>query len=1155
MSHENKPWVKVGYADNSLVSKISAEQFESLASKNVTDRLNKFAQTIKSVAPRSDDFLYFSIIFLKAAEASLIDGKGELKKIGNEKAWGYFDESWRWHGNVKPHKNNNGDIFPELELKKATRNWIGRPLCVDHKSESVDGVRGIILDTYYDEKLKQVVGLCALDKINYPDLARKVTTGVVRYGSMGTAVATSVCTECGKHASSPREYCNHIANRQAWGEINVGLKPIEYSLVVQPAEPGAILLRCFASINKHKAELESYGFNTEVMLESLDNNQANDLDILLNSVCGPEGCSLEQRQRIVKGYLNTNGFTKAASIKSANYDRQLLEDLARFEDVLGVKYSEEPEEYHKFFGDKLKGLMGGDDLSQPLGETLTSGQSASGAESLTSKDDGDVSDLTGTQSSGLIAGVSEPNPDSFSDEGDLIGRNVFTSDNNESIKLSSITEEIMNETKLRRRAALRRRLAHPQGGSAPAAEPAGTYKDEGAQQNKIREQDDKQMLQTKPMGGTDGMVPGDKEVKEKQLRAEEQLENQKKAYFHGANHPQPGPATFTTEDYHKYWDMDKQMHQTKPMGGDKGMFPGDEQIKAMHKRAKYEGPSLSTKFKQKRALDGSVNKEASCFEVYSGDNLVIAATAKDIFGTKLASNWDWITSQDYAKRVVSEIRENGIGFVGNQLTRTAQELPPMPGEEAALPAEPAEELGALPEELPMDEGMDSDDSQQVIEDSLVTMEDTIEKIRTSLVDLGGDDVNVDINVGEGADMDADKLALSKSVFDQLKTVLAEATDSADELALLRETYDRYSKFSSSQKTDLKELSGEALRDFSTIVGQSKALISMASTISSTLVKTSEFSEDTAPVAKAPVAPPKSPVTVDSDADKLVVDAMLLRKNRRQAMLKKAQEQFGKEDAESCADDETAEADADKESDAHDGIGMKENAPVAGVAKDTAEGIATKAPTGGDHKPAGHTGNQDAQQHSDYSGTPSRAVAESGTPSPNKEHAAADADMPEAKEHDAKDEDIADVAEEAAEEEVEEHEEDMHGKESDAKDKVDEATPVQAKLTESLMKRKAEEEREAYRVRLRRAYNVAMEMQRKGMLAPTRPALDRQVDNMMEFDDKSFESFKRSIANTKSTANVKTASEVTGLNVGTTEEPNQTHSSKKVDAETLSSMWD
>ena len=1147
---------KVGYAEGSIVQRISHEDFkENLASPEILNRLEKFAKNIQAIAPRSDEFLYFSIIFLKAAESALIDNNGDPIKIGKEKSWGYFDDNWRWHGNVKPHKNKNGDIFPAAELRKAARNWIGKPLCVDHLSDNVDGIRGIILDTHYDEKLMQVVGLCALDKINYPELARKVTTGVVRYGSMGTAVATSICSDCGKKATNASEYCPCILQKKSWGEINVGLSPIEYSLVVQPAEPGAILLRCFASIKKHEQELNSYGVSVDSLPNVLTAEQANDLDLLLNSVCGENNCSLEQRHKIIQSYLDNNKITKKASLnktaslnKSSDYNKELLLDLARFQDVLGTTLKEDPEIYERFFGENIKDILNQDSQS----EQFSSHQNSSGSSGLVPKDDHDVSDYTGTSSSGMMSSVNEPIVDSFSGTG--VGpENVFANkmeDNNK--KISSIMEEIMNESRMRKRAALRRKFAYPQGGSDSAVEPS-TYKDEGAASNKIREED-KHMSQTGNMGGDDGLFPGDKEIKEKQLRAEERKNMEKKrAYHQGGSDSAVEPSTYKSEDYQKYWDMDKHMQQTKSMGGDDGLFPGDESIKQQQKRAGYQGPALSTKFKQRRSLDGSINKAASCFEVYSGNKLVIAATAGDIFKNSLEKNWDWITSKDYAKAVVAEIREKGLDYVGKILTKKGQELPPLP--EATEPAElaaPAEgDLGEVPMELPEEGGMEELDEspKTAIENALVDMEDTIEQIRTSLSDLGGgEDVDVNVNVGGGAsDVSEEKLALSRNIFDQLKMVLAEAKDSADELAMLSATYDSVKKISSIQKRDIAALTNDALQDYSNIIGQSKSLISMANIIAKTLVKTSEYSEVSKEENMAKDQPQKdSPKetekkkevskensAMDKEEDELVAKAMLLRKQKRQMLLKKAEEKM---EQESCAKDE------ELENKAHDGIGMKENAPVSGVTKDTAEDIAKRQPTGGDHKPAPSKGNQDAKQFDSYMSTPSRQVAEKSVTSV-KQHAADD-DLS----------DVHEIAEDEAKEEVDEHEKDMHKKENDAKDT--EGTGLQSKMATAFMKKKAEEEAENYRAKLRRAYDIGMEMQRKGMIPATRPALDRQVDDILSFDEKSFESFKRTVASIK-----KEASD-NSLNVGIISEQESEVKESSVgkntggiNAKTLATLWE
>ena len=80
-------------SNNSLGSKVLSKDKvrEVLADENIVRRMSKVAKSIKSISPRSDDFLYFSIIFMKAAEASILSEGGSIKKLANgEDAWGLF---------------------------------------------------------------------------------------------------------------------------------------------------------------------------------------------------------------------------------------------------------------------------------------------------------------------------------------------------------------------------------------------------------------------------------------------------------------------------------------------------------------------------------------------------------------------------------------------------------------------------------------------------------------------------------------------------------------------------------------------------------------------------------------------------------------------------------------------------------------------------------------------------------------------------------------------------------------------------------------------------------------------------------------------------------------------------------------------------------
>ena len=110
------------------------------------------------------------------------------------------------------------------------------------------------------------------------------------------------------------------------------------------------------------------------------------------------------------------------------------------------------------------------------------------------------------------------------------------------------------------------------------------------------------------------------------------------------------------------------------------------------------------------------------------------------------------------------------------------------------------------------------------------------------------------------------------------------------------------------------------------------------------------------------------------------------------------------------------------------------------------------------------------------------------------------------------------------------------------------------LAANMKKAEENDAREAYRVKLRRAYDVGLDMQRKGLLPTTKTALDKQVDEIMDFDDRAFESFKRSIASARPVRNMKIASDLGGVNIGV-EDDSGSKSESPMTASSLSSLWD
>ena len=1028
---------KIGYSP-SPITKLSKDAV--LADPVIVERMTKLAHEIKSLAAKSDDFLYFSIIFLKSAESSLLDETGNLKKVGNDRAWGYFDEGWKWHGNVKPHKNNNGDIFPEIELKKAASKWIGMPLCKDHESSSVDGIRGIILDTYYDDKMKQVVGLCALDRVNYGDLARKVETGVVRYGSMGTAVETSVCSDCQNFAKTASEYCNHVKSRTAWGEVNVGLKPIEYSLVVQPAEPGAVLLRCIASLQDYKKEFSNYGVqNFDEMLGKLSLDQAQHLNTIVKTACGEDGCSPSERRKIITSFLKNNS-------------------------LLAAPVSEE-QNMTSSWSDALRNP--GEFVSQNL--------------------DG-VPDYTGTDGSkGIIAAGVENSADRGNP---FLGDSILdkdTPDINETVKnashsyeskkskslISTIMEDIMTESQLKKRAELRRKLAYHQGG-ADGVEPTGTYKSKPFSYN-----EDKHMKQTKTMGGKETLFPGDQQKKEKLSRAElEERQMRRVAYFQGGSEKAAEPAGYKSKPFSH--NEDKHMKQTKSMGSKETMYPGDEKTKQTLKRAAYSGPSLSTKLSWPVSPAGGINKSAALFEVYAGDRKVIAATGHEIFGDEVGDNWGWFTSKEYGQEVCKQIRTAGLSQVavllkGAQAVDPAAPVPP-PAPTDMPPAPPMPDMGGMPDMGDeSEEGEEKKSPKEEVEESLTVMESEIDKVRKSLQSLtGGEDVNVNVNVGKEEE-EGGSLKLSHSVARQLKVALAEMNESADELAMIAETYEGAGRLSANNRRELDNIATASLREASSLIGQSTTLTKMAKTLSVELTK----------VAKISYAEDHS----------LEHDAADMMNHMSSGMMNDMADDSMEDDS---MEDYSMEADsaddADHEEDSVHDL-MSKAMDLRRVRREQLVVEAAKKSKKMDEKMEKLRASKKGEKKDEK---------------PAKKKAFEEAGM---------------------------------SKSAGLRDMVNNAFQT----------KKAEDEKDSYKIKLRRAYDVAIEMQKKGLLSISKTALDKQVDDIMDFDDKAFEAFKRSVASARSVETVKIARDLGGVNVGVESTADQPQS--RSTAELLSMLWE
>ena len=644
-----RPLIKLGELTNISADAIrSADSVLSnpsiaamMSDEAIMERFKKVAADLKAIAPKAKDFLYFSAIMMHAAEASLLDDNGKIKKDarGNDVTinWEKKGESWKWVCSdpyVKAYKNSNSDIFPEEELIKAHKKWVGRPLCLDHQSSSVDMIRGVIVDTYYDYANKRVVALCALDKVNYPDLARKVSSGYAASVSMGTAVGKAICSDCGRVARTEAEYCDCMRSRRCYGEINIDLNPMELSIVVNGADPKAKIRHIVAAAESIARYVESK--------EQLVNKISSLGDVNVSEISALKDDLTKVLDRVVE-------LEKA--VEQAEKDKESCQEMPEDE-----KKEEKSEENlidmanNDITNEEIKKLAGA-----LVGIKENLGILNSNVSKLLNNNNEDIemSIKQGYFQGG--GGPNEPSP----------GQPKYEKENYQAVR-DGQDKQMVGQMD-----------TGPVDGLHPG--PDSVPESEIERKKKLLRAERRQ---------------------EALVKAKEAIESGKKAYFQGGggpNEPTPGKPKYEKENYTTTRDKeDKQMVGKKPfpdVGDVEGLYGDDLKEKTKLLRAK----KLTAEFVKAANLDGTDNKAESCWNILADNKLIMSGTVKAITKGNVAGQYDKVATKEFGSALIKTIRSEGPDRVA-ALLKGAQPAP------AAPPAElpPAPDAGMPPADMPMD---------------------------------------------------------------------------------------------------------------------------------------------------------------------------------------------------------------------------------------------------------------------------------------------------------------------------------------------------------------------------------------------------------------------------------------------------------------------
>lgn len=775
-----------------------------LSDPEIEERFKVFAANLKVIAPKASDFLYFTAVMMHAAEASILDKDGNIKKdaSGNnvEVKWEKTPGGGiKWvcsDAGIMPYKNHNSDIFPELELITAHKKWIGKPLCVDHKSNEVDAVRGCIVDTYYDKAKKRVIALCALDKVSYPDLAHKVATGCSTNVSMGTGVSTAVCTDCYTAATTEKEFCHHMRNKSCYGEINLGLSPIELSIVVNGADPGAKIKQVIArDLSKAADHIAEY---------------------LDNKVSSKDGATHDELLAIQKDLEQIN--LKVAKLVNSSAAQE--DNSKKDKDSNNVNYG-------------------------------TTG-STTASKGLTQKEDAE-------NNVALDINVPEAVPTWAADKS---LNELMTKVNQIQIKLDNFIKN--SEDKM----AQNNKTAYYQGTEEPApGKVKYPNTDDYKKIRDTQDKQMVGQTPFPGTGPVEGMHPGvqsageSEESRKKRLqrlaeisrrtairtaaleKAKAKAASNKQGWYQGTEEPKPGQVQYPNEtDYKKIRDtQDKQMVGQPPfpdVGPVDGLHPSpasaDEKDELKRKQM-LSRAKLRAQFAKVADDNGKIDLGKSNWKFFSGDNLILTATVEEIAGSNpTEAVYDAIATEQFALNALKKIRAEGFEKTLSSLKKSGQAglavtegAPGIPGD--AMPP-PVDMPGGEMDKLDEPEGAGAPEDQ--IANLAAEIGDSLDKARELASQIeeaaGGLDVEIegmgDIEAASEVDFKNQKTAdvnklqgMRKYLNRELHSALleSEATVKAhiselETTASILNNKDRVNSFNDEERKYLVSLASEGL---------------------------------------------------------------------------------------------------------------------------------------------------------------------------------------------------------------------------------------------------------------------------------------------------------------------------------------------------------
>ncbi|CAM6001411.1 unnamed protein product [Sphagnum balticum] len=609
---------------------------------------------------------------------------------------------------------------------------------------------------------------------------------------MGTAVGKAICSDCGTVAKTEADFCKCMRGRTCYGEINVDLNPIELSIVVNGADQKAKIKHIIAAANT----LAQYVEQTEQRIKLADK--------LFNANLS---------------FQDPNGINGDEHGKSGNVSLQAtsLEDLKS--------------QVEKAFADF-------ETISNESKENLSEDTNHTALPQTESSVSMDESDLEATDrniappaarfaSNDEINGVDsqlkiiKAKLDSMQQDFDKLAQ--FTNTSNQK------QEEIMSGNKDNN---LNKKGYFQGAGGVNEPTPGQVKYEKDGLNEHLRDNEDRQMVGQKPfpeVGSVDGLHPSpdsvdtSDELGRKKLllradlderairraaivsKAKERVELVSKGYFNGTTEPTPGKAQYPVD---KLQDQlrdkeDRQMVGQKPfpgVGAVDGLHPSPDSADIsdeLKRKEKLLRAGLKARFVKAAKPNGSHDQANSAWEIYDeAGKLILTASVDQLTNGRSEELYAAIATKECGADLIGKVRKLGADRVAAGFSKKAQDAAPAP---AVAPESPMNDAGAAPPAelggVAEDTGKDGDPKETALD-----LAEKVRDVSSDLVEavraLTGEQAEMG-DVGQKADdksstasLQQMRLQLNGALITAIKEAVATLNDHEEELKTVVGMYEK-----------------------------------------------------------------------------------------------------------------------------------------------------------------------------------------------------------------------------------------------------------------------------------------------------------------------------------------------------------------------------